>query len=201
MSTDQSQPSVQTSLNFDKFKDYFDRSFNELQSPSEDSSTIKELRNKLQAKELSRPDNVEQFEFCGKLEILVGKSKLALTDRPDLDSAVQALDEALELIADRKRKIRIADGSKAGWATITHLNKRGNEDLGISSDQLKSIKIAEEEALKEQQDRKRRRQDGPDPVPKDSSDRRLFRGRPTHNSLCYFMLRHCACKPTIALSE
>ena len=157
-------------------------------------STIKELRNKLQAKELGRPGNVEQFEFCGKLEILVGKSKLALTDRPDLDSAVQALDEALELIADRKRKIRIADGSKAGWATITHLNKRGNEDLGISSDQLKSIKIAEEEALKEQQDRKRRRQDGPDLVPKDSSDRRLFRGRLT-SIHCFFTCPHSACRP------
>ena len=154
MSNDQSQPSDQTSLIFDKFKDYFDRRFNELQTPSEDSPTIKEFRNELQAKELSRPGNVEQFEFGGKLEILVGKSKLALTDRPDLDAAVQALDEAQELIADRKRKIRIADASIAGRATIAHLNKRGNENLGISSDQLESIKIAEQEALKEQQDRK-----------------------------------------------
>ena len=185
MSTDQpSQPPDATSLIFEKFKDYFDQRFKDLpRSSQESTSGIKQLQNKLEAKELARPGNSAQFEFCGNLEIILDKARTALTENSDAESALQALDEAHDLIKERKRKIRIADGSKAGWATNAHLDKKGNEKLGVSAEELKGIKIAEEEALKEQHDRKRKRQDGPDPVPKDPSDRRLFRG--TDILLCF----------------
>ncbi|XP_071809842.1 uncharacterized protein [Asterias amurensis] len=42
-----------------------------------------ELRNKLEAKEFEKPGNIEQFEFCGKIEITLEKAKLAVINKAE----------------------------------------------------------------------------------------------------------------------
>ncbi|XP_038066818.1 uncharacterized protein LOC119737471 isoform X2 [Patiria miniata] len=189
MSTEEGRSS-DTSLIFQKFKDYFDGRFDAISTPKQESSSIRELRNKLEAKELERPGNTEQFEFCGKLEIALDRAKLALVNNPDPDSALEILQEAEELVADRKKKIRIADGSKAGWVTVAKLDKKGSGNL--SAEQQKSVKIAEEEALKDLESRKRKRRDsqyhGSDTL--HTADRRLFRGLSSYNCFTCGMPGH-----------
>ena len=192
MSTEEGNAS-DTNLVFQKFKDYFDERFSAISKPRQETSTVKELKNKLEAKELAKPGNIGQFEFCGKLEIALDKAKLALVNNSDPESAIEALQDAEELVADRKRKIRIADGSKAGWVTVSKLDKKTNAHL--SPEQQKSVKIAEEEALKYLDGRKRKRRDsqyGSDSMPH-PTDRRLFRGT---RILCFLQLASLhACKP------
>ena len=183
MSTEESRAS-DTSLIFQKFKDYLDCRFDAISTPKQESTSIRELKNKLEAKELERPGNVEQYRFCGKLEIVLDKAKLALGNNPDPDAILEILQEAEELVTERKKKIRIADGSKAGWVTVAKLDKKGSGNLSV--EQQKSIQIAEDEALKELESRKRKRRDyqchGTDPTPH-AADRRLFRG--TDILLCF----------------
>ena len=160
-------------LIFQKFKQYFDNKFRAIETPKQDSPSVRELKNKLEAKDLTRPGNVAQFEFCGRLEIAIDSIKAAVLVKQDSDAAIEAIHTAEQLISDRKRKIKIADASKAGWSTIAHLDKADH----LTSEQQKSVKAAEEEALKELDLRKRRKRDnqhgasGPDPT-----DRYLFRG-------------------------
>ena len=180
-----------TTLVFEKFKDYYDQRFNAIAAPKQDFSSIKQLKVKLEAKELVRPGNIAQFEFCGNLEILLDNAKLALVEKSDPEAAVAALQEAEELIADRKAKIRIADGSKAGWATVSKLDKSSSEYL--LAEQRKSVKVAEEEALKDLESRKRKRRDASEATTRDLADQRLFRG--THFYF-FFSLHLCACRPT-----
>ena len=146
MSTKPGRPS-DTTLIFEKFKDYFDQRFNSITTPQNESSSLRELKNKLEARELSKAGNIAQFEFCGKIELALDKIKEAITEKSDIDSAIEVLRDAELLVAERKRKIRIADQSKAGWATVSQLDKKDTEHL--TSEQLKSVRIAEEEALKQ----------------------------------------------------
>ena len=82
---------------------------------------------------------------------------MAFINNSDPDSGIEALQEAEELIAERKKKIRIAVSSKAGWVTVSKLNKKGIAHL--SSEQQKDVKIAEEDALKDLDSRKRKKRD------------------------------------------
>jgi hypothetical protein len=67
---------VQTAEIFDKFKDFFDAKFSAINKTPNDSTALKELKLKLEAKDLSRPGNIAQYEFCGQLEIVLAKSNL-----------------------------------------------------------------------------------------------------------------------------
>ena len=72
----------------------------------------------------------------------------------DIQDAIEAIQAAEELVADRKKKIKIADSSKAGWNTVQHMEKR---DSGQTSEERKRIQVAEESALKEIDARKRQK--------------------------------------------
>ena len=124
------------------------------------------------------------------------KAKLAVINKAeDQDAAIEALLEAEELVTERKKKIRIVDGSKADWMTVSKLQKKGSAYL--SADQQKSIKIAKQEALNELENRKRKRRNPNVYTETTPADRLLFRG--THIFgiiLCYFSLHLRACKPT-----
>ncbi len=62
------------------------------------------MENKLASKELSELGNVAQIEFCGKLEIALDKVKLAIISKCDTNLEIEAVQEAKDLIAKRKRK-------------------------------------------------------------------------------------------------
>ena len=69
MSTDEGHTIDLLAGVFEKLKHYFDERFDAISIPITESTSIKELRNKLEAKALERPGNIEKFEFCGKIEI------------------------------------------------------------------------------------------------------------------------------------
>ena len=58
MSTEERRASDTASI-FEKFKDHFDDRFNAISTPKQEYIPIRELRNKLEAKELDKPGNVE----------------------------------------------------------------------------------------------------------------------------------------------
>ena len=47
----------------------------------------------------------------------------------NIEAALQAVQEGTTLIAERKQKVRIADSSKAGWGTVSHLDKTNVDKL------------------------------------------------------------------------
>ena len=177
-SSSSSSPDV--AVLFEKFKDYFDARFNSLDQPSSDPD-LQKLKAKLAAKELNKPGNQAQFEFCGLLEVSLGKIRAALssTSSDSKLKAVEALQEADSLISERKKKIRIADSSNAGWSTIVQLER--NEGSGLSAEQQKRVLAAEDAVLQEQNNRKRLRQDGPtdrsSAAGHQTLDKQLFRGQ------------------------
>ena len=179
-SSDTAQPTVfNPKALFDKFKTYFNHKFESLNNcnQSTDDTSIKELRNKLEAKDL-KPGNAAQFEFCGYLEIALDKIKISLLKKGNIQEAIEGIQEAEELVSERKKKIKIADNSKAGWITVQHLDKTGDKQ---TAEERKRVQIAEESALKELEGRKRPRKSpsSSDVGAKrygDPSDRYLFRG-------------------------
>ncbi len=143
-------------LLFDKFKDYFNQKFDSISNINKqgEDSGFKDLKNKIEAKPLKRSGNTAQFEFCVQLEIAHDKIKIALRKKGDTQEAIDAIQEAEDLVTDRKRKIKIADDSKAGRATVQHLDKGGAEQ---SAEERKRVLVAEESALKEIESKKRQR--------------------------------------------
>ncbi|XP_038063342.1 uncharacterized protein LOC119734034 [Patiria miniata] len=175
-----------TELLFEKFQLYFDQKFDKLSStkPVTDPS-IKELRNKLEAQELARPGNTAQYLFCGELQIILDKIKCAILQSCNTDAAISAIQQAEDLLADRKRKIKIADSSKAGWMTIQHLEKGAKKNQ--SPEELRKVQLAEEAACKELEGRKKLKRSSTDRQYasdfRSTTDRPLFRGMP--NDMCF----------------
>ena len=164
---------------FEKFKEYFDQKFHSLNPPeSKDSYELKELKIKLESKDFVKPGNVDQYQFCGQLELTLDRIKLALIKNADIDKAIEAIQSAEDLINERKKKIRIAENSKAGWLTVSQFVKESNSEL--SAEQAKKVKNAEETVLKELESRKRKRRESFDNAGKinsmASANRSLFRG-------------------------
>ena len=140
---------------FEKFKDYFDDTFHSILAQKSDDFALKELKNKLATKELNRPANVAQYEFCGQLEIYLDKIKVVILQSRDTEKVIKAIQQAEELVKGRKQKIKIANSSKVGWTTIQHMNKADSEDL--TNDQWKRVQAAEDAALKDLESHKRAR--------------------------------------------
>lgn len=124
MTSNESQQSLNTEELFHIFNSYFNEKFEDLHANTADDEAVKVLKNSLEAKELSRQGNSAQFQFCGKLEIALDKIKVSLLKRGDIQEAIDAIQTAEELVAERKKKIKIADGSEADWTTVQHLGKR-----------------------------------------------------------------------------
>ena len=186
---------LSTELLFEKFQSYFDKKFDKLaNSTITDETAVKELKIKLEAKELTKPGNSAQLLFCGQLEIILDKIKVAFLQKGDTDKVVEAIHEAEDLLADRKQKIKIADSSRAGWITIQQLEKGGKRDQ--SSEDQKKVQIAEDAALKELEGRKkqktsdRRQQDGV--VFKNFGDRSLFRGKTLNSPFCLWLFQRAS---------
>ena len=61
-----------------------------------------------------------QFVYIGQPSVLVKLLSLKdhLPDLPLESEAFSILDETIELLQERNRKIRIADSSEAGWLTV-----------------------------------------------------------------------------------
>ena len=189
-------------LIFRKFKDYFDAKLNSISKPHNHHNAFKELELKLEAKNLTKPGNIAPYKFCGQLEIFLSKIKSAIQNEEEPGTVLQSVEGAMKLISDRKQKIRIADSSKAGWGTISQLDKTEADKL--SSEQHKKVLAAEEAAFKEIERRKRQRHDAPQPPlshrpAPDHPDRFLFRGTVTETIyplqitlLCY---THCIMNP------
>ena len=130
---------------------------------------------------------------------MLGEGKVGLAavliSKADQVSAVEALIEADELLANRKRKIRIADGSKLVdcslpvLAATTSLKTRAKRSY---RHRQKIVKIAEHEAVKKLKSRKRKRRVSNGSDTSSRVKRRLFRctGRPTHFILLYYFSLH-----------
>ena len=58
---------------------------------------MRELKNKLEAKDLTRPSNIAQFKFCGKLEIALNNIKSAIIVKHNADAAIEAIYAAEQL--------------------------------------------------------------------------------------------------------
>ena len=80
---------------------------------------------------------------------------VALHQKGNIQDVIDAIQEAESLVAERKRKIKIADESKAGWTTIQHMDKAGSTQEVVR--RKKRVQIAEEAALKEIDNKKRQR--------------------------------------------
>ncbi len=67
MSTKDDLP--QAEVLFQKFQQYFDQKFEKICNETranDEASALKELKNKIDAQELSKPGNIAQFSFCGQ---------------------------------------------------------------------------------------------------------------------------------------
>ena len=170
MSTNEDQPALNPEKLFDKFKEYFNYKFESIATSSKDKAdqvNIKELTNKLEARDLTRPGNSAQFEFKAALE------------RSNIPAAIEALKGAEAIITERKKTIKIADSSKAGWATVQELDKTGKDR---TPEEAKRIIVAEEAALKSIERRKKFKQSPTSSTygngtNKSTADRFLFRGK------------------------
>ena len=59
-----------------------------------------------------------------------------LADLPPDSEAFSILDETIEILQERNRKIRIADSSEAGWLTVKHYE---SNPISLSEDDDKKI--------------------------------------------------------------
>ena len=106
---------------------------------------------------------------------------MAILQKNDIQKAIDAIKEMEELIAKRKKKIKIADDSKSGWMTIQYLEK--GEHSTTSSEECKRVLAAEESAEKEIENRKKQKRANADKSNNDGyktfgASRSLFRGMP-----------------------
>ena len=81
-----------------------------------------------------------------------------LADLPPNSEAFSILDETIEILQERNRKIRIADSSEAGWLTVKHYE---SNPVSLSEDDDEKIRAAERQALRDQaRQRKNRNVEG-----------------------------------------
>ena len=130
MSMPEQPGNLDTNALFEKFQLYFNSKFEALSNNNkpQDDTELKVIKNKLEARELSKPGHSAQQAFCGELEILLARMKNSLLQKSDLQEVFDTIVKAEDLIIDRKQKIKIADSSKAGWVTVQHLKSGGKKD-------------------------------------------------------------------------
>ena len=102
--------------------------------------------------------NERNFKFNGQVLAKLVTLKDRLADLPPESEAFSILDETVELLQERNRKIRIADSSEAGWLTVKHYE---SNPVSLSEDDDKKIRAAERQALRDQaRQRKKRNVEG-----------------------------------------
>ncbi|XP_048578031.1 uncharacterized protein LOC116611462 [Nematostella vectensis] len=104
---------------------------------------------------MATKEDLESFKSFLLTELDAHKSSLTSLFKESSDSAEQALtlskqlktESEVKLIhPDRNRKIRIADSSEGGWATVKHYE---GSPVAIDQEDDKKIRAAEREALRE----------------------------------------------------
>ena len=86
MSMPEQPGNLDTNALFEKFQLYFNSKFEALSNNNkpQDDTELKVIKNKLEARELSKPGNSAQYAFCGELEILLGRIKKSLLQKKRL---------------------------------------------------------------------------------------------------------------------
>ena len=67
---------------------------------------------------INHTGNERNFKFNGQVLAKLVSLKDRLADLPPESEALSILDETVELLQERNRKIWIADSSEAGWLTV-----------------------------------------------------------------------------------
>ena len=88
--------------------------------------------------------NERNFKFNGQVLAKLVSLKDHLADLPPESEAFSILNETVELLQERNRKIRIADSSEAGWLTVKHYE---SNPVLLSEDDDKKIRAAERQAF------------------------------------------------------
>ena len=88
-----------------------------------------------------------EINYKFNLEVLSHLEKVPKAiDAQDSVKATQFLDNSIDLLKERNRKIRIADSSDGGWLTVKHYE---NNAVALDLEDDKRIRAAEREAIKD----------------------------------------------------
>ena len=102
--------------------------------------------------------NERNFKFNGQVSTKLVSLKNHLADLPPDSEAFSILDETIEILQERNRKIRIADSSEAGWLTVKHYK---SNPVSLSENDDMKIRAAERQAFRDQaRQRKKRNVEG-----------------------------------------
>ena len=110
-------------------------------------------RLKLEAKQIKKPGNQQQFDHSIKV-LEKFESALDALSQSKAEKARDALKEGIELVVHRIKLVRIADKSEFGWETV---NQYEADELASDSEDDKRIYRSERKAERKQKDRKKRR--------------------------------------------
>ena len=133
----------------------------EVQKSQEAASAALSASNSLKEQseiKFNHTGNERNFKFNGQVLAKLVSLKDHLADLPPDSEAFSILDETIEILQERNRKIRIADSSEAGWLTVKHYE---SNPVSLSEDDDKKIRAAERQALRDQaRQRKKRNVEG-----------------------------------------
>ena len=122
----------------------------EVQKSQEAASAALSASNSLKEQseiKFNHTGNERNFQFNGQVVAKLLSLKDHLVDLPPESEAFKILDETIELLRERNRKIRIADSSEAGWLTVKHYE---SSPVSLSEEDDKKIRAAEMQALRDQ---------------------------------------------------
>ena len=111
----------------------------EVQKSQEAASAALSASNSLKEQseiKFNHTGNERNFKFNGQVLAKLVSLKDHLADLPPDSEAFSILDETIEILQERNRKIRIADSSKAGWLTVKHYE---SNPVSLSEDDDKKI--------------------------------------------------------------
>lgn len=120
-------------------------------------SISKQLKSEADIK-FSHPGNERNFKFNRSVEDILQKAVSSL-ESDNIENTRDFITQALTLLRERNRKIRIADSSEAGWLTVKHYEASA---VALDPEDDKKIRQAEREALraKYKLQKSKRRPDG-----------------------------------------
>ena len=138
-----------TKQDLDSFKDFvvsqlaLDKSVisSEVQKSQEVASAALSASNSLKEQseiKFNHTGNERNFKFNGQVLAKLVSLKDHLADLPPESEAFSILNETVELLQERNRKIRIGDSSEAGWLTVNHYE---SNPVSLSEDDDKSGRI------------------------------------------------------------
>ena len=153
-------------MSFELVRTYFDKKFAEQNQKLETklANDTKQLEKRIK---LSKPEELPEFRYKGnKIQYEFNKKLVAdLEEVKDLivegsmKKSHKKLSSMLNDVSKRNKLIRLADRSRAGWATVAEYM---SDDLASDSEDEKRMKAAENRALlKMKSSRKRKYSDGP----------------------------------------